>query len=223
MAFNYKTEIERYKRYYQNIGSSAGQPYTQAYTAAIFSFLAVSLFGWYAIRPTIETILFLQREITDNKAVSQQMEVKISKLIDAQAALQQYQKDLPLLAQALPQNPSAINVAAALKKLGNNTGATISAINLASTPLVSGAASQSGETNSTALSSLPNQKIIDIPITLTASGTYPNLQNFLNGIINLRRIITINSIDLAPNAQADVSTSEIQLRIVLKLTAHYLE
>lgn len=222
MAINYKAEVERYKRYYKNIGEASGQPKTQAYTTAIFSFLAVSLFGWYAIRPTIVTILFLQREIADNKVVSQQMETKIGNLIEAQATLQQHQNDLPLLSQALPQDPAALRLANALKQLGNSSGASVSAINIAKVPLIGGVATPSARISTNPLSALQSYKIIDIPITLSVSGTYSKLENFLNGVINLRRIISINSIDITPQG-GQPGTSEIELSAALRLTAHYLQ
>lgn len=218
-----KSGFERYKRYYQNIGSSVSQPKTQAYTTAIFSFLAVSLFGWYAIRPTVETILFLQREIADNTVVNRQMEDKISKLIDVQTTIQQNQNNLPLLSEALPQDPAAVVVASALKNLAGNAGASVSAINLSNVPLVSGAATPSAQTAKSPLAILPNPKIMDIPITLNVSGTFSSLQNFLNSIVNLRRIITINAIDIAPNSQGGSGIGEPELRLVVRLTAHYLQ
>lgn len=222
MAINYKSEVERYKRFYQNIGEASGQPKTQAYTTAIFSFLAVSLFGWYAIRPTIVTILFLQREIADNRAVSQQMEIKIGNLIEAQATLQQYQNDLPLLSQALPQDPSAIKVANTLEQLANSTGASISAINVIKVPLVSGVSTPSAQISSNPLSALHTYKIVDVPLTLSVSGTYSKLENFLTGIVNLRRIITINSIDITPQG-GQTGTGEPELSAVLRLMTHYLQ
>jgi len=226
MTFNYKTEFERYKRYYQNLGTSVAQPKTQAYTTAIFSFLAVSLFGWYAIRPTASTILFLQKEIADDQVVNQQMEDKISKLIASEATLEQYQNELPLLAEALPHDPAAVNLVAALRNLGMNAGASVSAISLAKVPLVSGAASSSAQTAGTALSTLPNQKIIDLPITIMATGNFASLKKFLTGITNLRRIISITSLDIAPDSAANANltnTTDLPLHMVVRLTAHYLQ
>ena len=88
MPFNYKTEIQRYRKYYHSLEPVLAKPRSKAYTTIVFSFLAVSLFGWYAIMPTIQTILFLQREIKDKTQLSTQMEDKIAALIEAQSYYQ---------------------------------------------------------------------------------------------------------------------------------------
>src|SRR3989338_2007521 len=119
MPFNYKTEIHRYKRYYQSIEQVANKPQARAYTTAIFSFLAVSLFGWYAIRPTLQTILYLRREIIDKTDISKKMEEKISNLIGAQATYQSVENQLPLLHAALPTNPQAVSLVQQIKKLAD--------------------------------------------------------------------------------------------------------
>ena len=75
--FDYKKEYDRYKRYYLSMEPVLTKPVNQAYTAIIFSFLAVSLFGWYAIRPTVQTIVTLKREIADKTVLNKQMEDKI--------------------------------------------------------------------------------------------------------------------------------------------------
>lgn len=228
MALDYKTELERYRRYYQKIGGTFGQPRQQAYTTAIFSFLAVSLFGWYAIRPTIETILFLRRQIADNRVVSRQMEDKIGKLIDAQAAYQQYSDKLPLLSQALPRDPSVIKIVSGLKNLSNNS-ASISAVNFSQVPLVAGTATPSAQTvesvKKTSTSVLvPTRKIADIPITIAINGTYPNLITFLNGLVNLRRIISVDAISITRGNENIIGQPGVaQLHAVIKVTAHYLQ
>lgn len=230
MPFNYKTEIDRYRRYYQNISEVAHRPQPQAYTTAIFSFLAVSLFGWYAIRPTIQTILFLQREITDNKTVSQQMDDKIGKLIEAQVTYQEIQGNLSLLTQALPENSDAVSVVAQLKALGSASQASISAITVSSVPLTAGVATPSGiktqpAAGSAKLAFLPSRKVSDVPITVVSHGTFGSIESFLNGIISMRRIVTVEGISLVPDfeTRSGSPSADISLRMVLKLTARYIE
>ncbi len=58
-----KSELQRFRRYYQRLGPFLTKQKNSQSTAAIFSLLAVSLFGWYAVRPTVPTILSLRREI----------------------------------------------------------------------------------------------------------------------------------------------------------------
>lgn len=214
MPFNYKTELSRYRRYYQSLERFTKEPRTNAYTTAIFSFLAVSLFGWYAIRPTINTILFLRRQIADNKKVSQQMEEKITNLIEAQALYQRAQLSLPTVKQALPENPEAIELLAQFHSLADVSEASISSVTVASAPLL-------GTNPST--QKTPNKKVVDVPVTIVVVGTYTSIKSFLDGIADMRRILTVDAVSLLPEKEETGSAelADITIRATLKLTAHY--
>lgn len=214
MPFHYKIEIHRYKRYYQSIEKLSAKPQMRAYTTAILSFLGVSLFGWYAIRPTLQTILYLRREITDNQKVNQQMEEKIGKLIEAQATYQSIQEDLPLLTQALPSAPEALSAIAQIRNISLIRGASISAITSQAAPLV--AKQQKGASN---------QKIKSIQLSVVLVGTYENLQGIVEDILSLRRIVTIETLTFIPNleTQEQYAPGAIPLKLAMKLNAHYID
>lgn len=209
-------------RYYQSLTQFVKQPKTTIYTGAIFSFLAVSLFGWYAIRPTLQTILFLRREIEDNKAVSIQMEEKISKIIEAHALYQSIKPRLPLLSDALPEDPSAVAVVRQLKNLAVTSGATVSAINVSAVPLTTGSEKPSPEKKPTAKPAF--RKVADTPIQMVVGGTYPTIKSVLAGIINLRRALTIDTFTITPEktSTGEEPAPDVKLRMVLKLQSHYL-
>lgn len=220
MAFNYKTEYERYRRYYQSLEPTLKKPMTRTYTMAIFSFLAVSLFGWYGIRPTIQTILFLRREIADNLIVSQQMEDKITHLVEAQAAYQNAGEKLLTIDAALPQDPDVLSLATQLKNLANVTDSSLSAIQIPAVPLLPSIATVSAGPSLT-------DKLTEVPLVVVVTGTYTKIRAFLIGVIGMRRIFTIDTIGLAPSkdetAAGRVSTaSGTLLRMVLRINGYYM-
>ena len=214
MSFNYKTEIHRYKRYYQSIENLAAKPQTRAYTTAILSFLGVSLFGWYAVRPTLQTILYLRREIADNQKVNQQMEEKIGKLIEAQAAYQSVEVDLPYVSQALPPAPEAVTAMSQIRNIANLRGASISAITSSSTPLTP-----------TVPKSISNRKVKSVQLSVVLIGTYTMLQGIIEDILSMNRIITIDSLTMTPNqeTQDQLAFGSIPLNLVMKINAHYID
>ncbi len=222
MVFNYKTEMSRYRRYYQTLEHVAGKSKTNVYATAIFSFLVVSLFGWYAIRPTLQTILFLRRQIADDQVVNQKMEDKITTMIQAQSNYQTIQKDLPLLTEALPDDPDAIRVVASLRNLSQITQASISALSVSQVPLTPQAPSA---TASAITSSIPKKaKIADIPVSLSLSGSFSSVATFLDGVLSMRRILTVESINIKPDTSSATASSSASttLRLVLKFNMHYL-
>ncbi len=223
MPFNYKTELHRYKRYYQSIEEIAVKPKVRVYTTAIFSFLAISLFGWYAIRPTLQTILFLQKEIEDNKLVSLQMEEKIGKLIEAHATYQSIEPDLPYLAQAVPPAPEVLTALGQIRNIAIIRGASISAITSSTAPLLSKAQSAPNKTG--AIKAISNRKVKSVQLSVVLVGTYDILQAIIEDILTMRRIITVDALSFTPSRESDqqIAFGSIPLKLVMRLESHYID
>ncbi len=218
MAVDTKASFEQYRRFYQSIAPIVNRPYTRTYTTVIFSFLAVSLFGWYAIKPTVQTILFLRREIADKTVLNQKMEEKITALIEAQAAYEAIQTQLPLVDQALPPSPEVIDAVTQLRNLAVISGASISAIQVSTVPILGQEATPSAKTAAT------SQKQTDFAVTTVISGPFSVVRSFLEGVINMRRIVTIETLNLNPIREEALpgSGGANSLRLVLKLNTYYL-
>lgn len=224
MEFNYKSELGRYKRYYQNIGGFASKERTRNYSAVIFSFLAVSLFGWYAIRPTIQTILLLRKEIEDDKVVNQQMEEKIAKLIEAQSTYQSIQNQLHVIPEAVPGNPAAVDVASSIQSLVRTTNASLSALTISSAPLLGTEQSATTSTQATTNALTKPQKMETVPINLVVTGSYSQLISLIQNILSIRRVMTIDSLHIgrATETQSQLLPGNNTLQLVLRLNMYYL-
>ncbi len=221
MAFDYKKEYERYKRYYQSLEPAFQKPATRAYTAIIFSFLVVSLFSWYAIRPTMQTIFTLKREIVDKTELNKKMEEKISALIEAQAAYQQVEPNLFLIDQALPAQSDAARAAGDVQAIAAESRVTITALSVASVPL-------SSETGPGSTATKAPDKLATFPLSLSVTGAYPDIKNFIRGIYTVRRIMQIDSMFFSPVrvsgtvASGSATPTGTQIRLDLKLKMFYL-
>ena len=221
MSYNYKTELERYRRYYQSLEPILRQPKAQTYTMVIFSFLTVSLFGLYAIRPTAQTILYLKREIRDKTEVSKKMDDKISALIEAQASYEEVTQLLPLIDQALPTSPDAISLIVQFRNLASVSGAELSSIQLASVPLLGSDATASATKNT----NTPTQKKFDFSISI--KGPYQALNTFLTGLREMRRIVSIDEFTVEPIQSTNIGSESAQLtsrllQLTLKVTSYYM-
>lgn len=227
MPYNYKTEIQRYHKYIKELEPKLAKPKNKAYTTIVFSFLVVSLFGWYAIRPTIQTILLLQREIKDKTELSKKMEEKISALIEAQAYYQEIEPLLPAIDQALPTAPDAIPMIIQIRNLASLSATLITAIQLPSVPLTGQELSSTGKIlpQSSSPATTSKQQVFDFAINIR--GPYANLHAFIEGLTLMRRIITIDSITIVPSQSDTTSTASAEpnsklLQLALKLKAYYL-
>lgn len=210
-----KTNSREKRRYFHKIGTLVKKTYHYSYTPVIFSFLTVALFGWYAIKPTIQTILYLKREIQDKTSVSQKMEDKISSLIEAQMNIESLQNQLPLVSEALPETPELINLVSQLKNLALINNASLSAIQTGNTPLYK---EKIGNKTRSA-------KLVNVPLTVSITGPYPAIQSFLSGLFEMRRLVTVDSLNIVNLfAQPGASrTAGSNLRLVLKLNTYYLD
>lgn len=212
-TFNYKQEYERYKRYYLSLTPILNKPENRAYTAIIFSFLTVSLFAWYAIRPTMQTIFTLKRQILDQTKLDKQMEDKISALIEAQAAMQDV-SDTSVLNQALPTIPEPIEAIMQIQSLARSDNVKFMSVTVPPLPL-------SGRSGT---------KLASYTLSVSIAGTYPDIKNFLTGLTGLRRIITIDSVSFHPHLEtikiasgsAAPEKSATSMQIDLKLKVYYI-
>ncbi len=188
------------------------KPKMRASTTAIFSFLAISLFAWYAIRPTAQTIIHLRREIADKTTLNEQMENKITALIEAQATFQEIEDRLPVIRQALPNNPDAIILARQLNNLASYTGASVSAIQIPSLPVL-------GREATPGANLAPGKPLEDFPVSVVLTGQYASLKAFMDGLLKMRRIASVDTISLKLGLSKLVLLDELQLS--LKLTSYY--
>lgn len=231
MAFNYKSEYERYRRYYTAIEEMSSKPKNRLYAPTVFTFLVISLFGWYAIRPTIQTILYLKREISDKTELNKKMEDKITALIEAQASYSNVQNQLSLIPEAMPKTTSIISLVTQLKNLTSESGASLSAIQVPKIPLDAQTDMAIGPTPGALNSTKPKPKTImpktdtklaDFPLSLVITGPYQSIQTFLKGILQMRRIITVDTMTLsAAKEDNGDKLGRRNVRLVLKVKSYY--
>lgn len=199
----------QFHRYYQKLSPVLKKPKMRASTTAVFSFLAISLFAWYAIRPTAQTIIFLRREIADKTVLNERMENKITALIEAQETYETIKDRLPVIAQALPSNPDAVILARQLRNLAVISGASISAIQIPSLPLLGQEATPGAK--------LAAQKPLEqYPLHIILSGSYVSLKAFMDGLLTLRRITSIDTISIKPVVRQGFAGDALQLTIRLQ-------
>ena len=207
---------QSFRRYAKTIEPLIKKPQNRVYTTTILSFLVVSLFLWYAIRPTVRTILSLRREIADSLKISKSMEEKISMLVQAQGAYQKEMDRLSLVSQAVPETSTPVSALTTIRDLARQSGATVSGIQLTAAKLTNPQA--------TSAASLAAAKAEKTSFSITIDGQYENIKTFLDTVVNLRRIMTINSIIVEPvkKNQSDSAAVNPQLRLAVELTIYHL-
>jgi len=198
------------RKYYRPLGPILKKPKNRMYTATVLSFLTVSLFVWYAIRPTVQTILSLRREIKDNTVINNQMETKIGTLVEALSVYQSVEDKLPFLEQSIPKDPSIVDIMMQVRNLANQSGATISGMSTGSSPVLNPEIPVS-------TTKPPAFSTITTPITVNIEGPYQSLRQFLDGISRMRRTVSISEFTISPQAVRPNQVDTDLLNMTIKI------
>ena len=198
--------LHTYQRYYQRIGPVLQQPQTAGYLVLILTFATLTFFGYFAIKPTLATIVTLRKQIQDDHFINEKLEQKISDLIAAQESYQQLQPDLPLMYRSIPQAPHFSTLIVALENVTAQYDASISALQAQSLSLY--------PLEPTIKESSASARLVEFTVTL--EGNYQHIVQFLEQLIHIDRLISVRSIEMRSEQ------GNALVRVNLLLSAYYL-
>lgn len=188
---------KRLKSYYSKINPILRDERNIAYFMLILSLFSLSFFGAFALKPTLETITHLQKEVADSNKVYQSLQTKNKNLLILQDEYKKIQADLPIIYDVLPNQVNAPTFLLKVRTLATLNNLQITNLQIAKSPL-----SESENTN----------KAVASVFSLTATGPYKNINDFLKRLSTLDRIVTFSNIGITPGTSG---TSDI---LTLKLT-----
>ncbi len=150
------------------------------------------------------------------------MEDKISALIEAQAAYETIQENIPILSQALPDTPEPVSAVAQIRGLAQDAKVDITGLSVPPVPLTNPPAKTT---------KLPTvAKTANFPLSISVTGKYTDVKTFLSAIANLRRVIQIEGLLFTPKKEtpsvasgsATPASSSSLVQVDLKLKVFYL-
>ncbi len=172
----------KYFRYYTYIEPVLRNPIIKTYGYSIFTIIMTIVFIIFAIKPTLETILVLQKRLTNQQEIISKLDKVIESLQTAQNNYRKIDENtMSKIKTAVPDNPDLPNLIRSLENTTLQTQASISALQFQ--PVVIGKSS-SGETSS----------LQEISFTFNVEGSYDNLKLILQNLKNNIRIVTIENL-----------------------------
>ncbi|HUD44164.1 MAG TPA: type 4a pilus biogenesis protein PilO [Patescibacteria group bacterium] len=162
------------------------------YLEVIFTFVAIILAVIFAIGPVLSTISDLNRQITDAKTEDTALATKITSLTQLNQQYNSLQSVLPNIYSAVPQSEESELFLADLQSLAQLDNVTITNIN--------------AQNNNNVITTGAQM----LSFSLSLSGNYSAIQNFIQDSINFQRMIVPISIVLTTNS---VQNNEINLII----------
>lgn len=203
MPFDYREEYQRYQRYYLNLRRFYQQPVARVSIFVVLSFMMVSFFSVFAIRPTLVTISSLIREIEDKREINNQLDQKVAGLPLVQAEYIRTKADVPKVWRAMPDRPEVAGLIWQLELAAVRSGLKL--INLQVEPVT--------------LTAEPKVKTgkdwPKIEVGVTVGGNLTQIKGFMQMINSLGRVIVIKEATWAtatPALLKDGITITVNLR-----------
>lgn len=205
---HYKLNYSRYQHYYRQIWRFYQKPSARISTALLLTLFTTIFFAVFAIRPTLVTIAELLKTIQDRQEVLAKLEDKSDSLAAAQQEFLIAAEEIDLLQEALPKDVAVQDLITQIEATAAYHQLPISSINVAEFEYTS---SPSTTTD-----------MLELPLTITVSGDYSQLEDFISNILKLPRFTKLESLSISvTDSDNSANVSESSLEVNLRLTAFY--
>lgn len=169
-------------RYFTYIEPVIKLPFVKTYGKAILTLITLLIFIIFAIKPTIETILVLQKKLDNSKIVLEKLNKKTEDLSVARKNYQNIDSNIKISIQkAVPVSTKLETIISSLEEIAKIHQATISALQFQPTILEKD--SLTGKTE-------------EISFTYNAEGSFNNLIQMLQDFRKSQRLLSIKSLAL---------------------------
>lgn len=180
-----RSKSQIYSKYFTYVKPIARLPIVKTYGSTILTLLVMIIFILYAIKPTVETILVLQKKLEDSKQVLEKVNQKANNLSQGKTNYEKLDSSTKArLATAIPDTVSLKLLIQTLEQISLTHQASISALQIQ--PLV--------------LETKPDNKVgslSEVLFTFNVEGSYKNLTSLLNDLKSSTRLISIDSLALS--------------------------
>ncbi len=188
---------EKYLAYIHSLPSFKEEK-MQSYATLILTLFAISLFGMFAIAPTLTTIVSLRKTLADNVFLNEQLQTKISAMSKLQQAYSQLSPQLPLLYAAVPKTPESSKLTGKIRAVAVKSGVTliqlrINSINVATAKKVPSA-------------------LTPIQLTIAVKGQPSDLKTFADSLSSIDRLITITALNYSTLKTQTGITNQLTLQ-----------
>ncbi len=176
----------QFTRYYTYIRPVFKNKTVRSYSSAAFSIVTIIIFAYFAIRPTVGTIIGLQKSIKEQSDVFDQLKSKAQNLSLGKSNFDQLDPIVKSRITSLVPNKTDLpSLLIDLSSLTNNLEASISGLQIQPVELV-GLPAQLN----------PDSKLQEIDFTYNIQGGFSQLRELLNRLSLTNRLIAVQSINI---------------------------
>ena len=189
------------KNYFENLSASKYREYlkflpasksenTHAFVALALTFASLSFFGIFAINPVLSTIVDLKKQLADSTFVDQQFGTTLTNLSLLQQKYTNFpQSDFQTIYDAIPQEAAVPVLMGQIQAVAEKSKLTVTSLRVSEVQLVSNKELSSVNSSFT--------------FSLEAKGSYEDMLKFSAALININRIITIDSLSISKDLKKE--------------------
>jgi len=172
---------------------------SQKFFTIVLTLLALSFFGFFAVNPTVSTILKLRKELSDSEFVHRELETKIINLSILRNKYDSLHFDLPIVTDAITTQPDVHILFAQIQAAGQRSNIKIKKL-------------QNFEVEVLKNSKAPSKKYYSYSFAIAGSGLFENISDFVSIISDMQRIINIDIFSISSAAEQSNQPLEFNIQ-----------
>jgi len=180
------------------------QPIARVSFELLISISVIVFFAVFAIRPTLLTMSDLIKEIEDKRKLDQAFNQKIAALSSAQNEYLTLQDRVTVLDEAIPSRPNLVESIKILERIASDHNLPITAISVSNIP-----------EEPVELFVFEKTKRQNLIVSLTVSGDYLTIRQFVEDLKNTRRLFVIEAITFSTGDELGKRTLKASLSMNL--------
>lgn len=194
MALGWKGQYTRYKGYFLNITEVYKRRADfRMFLEVILSLSTVIIFLLFALKPTVITIIGLVKEINEKKTTVATLNQKIQDLSAARVLYNQQVQSVPTIEAAVPMNPDVQVLVGQVQGIAAKDSSNLLSFSIGEITIIGPSQKKKSSSKD---NPLPGEAR-EIPVSISISGDYPNLVNFITDLENFRRSIKIDNLTIS--------------------------
>lgn len=175
------------------------------YSFTIVFFVVFSFFIVFAIRPNLNTVFTLQRQLTELRALDANYENVILHIVDLQTLLENNRDNLYLLDQGLPPTPQVNKVIDDLKRSASEAGLVMKKIDIGEVSLKE---------------DVRKKDLRAFSVAIETDSAFPSIQEFVDRFLTQRRLKMLKNLSIIKESKD--STDSSKLKIKMEVSGYYL-
>lgn len=208
MAARWQQNYQLYRRYVRNLAIMYQKRQDiKMFVEILLSLTVIVIFGMFAIRPTLVTVIGLNNEINGKRDTIIKLDDKIAALSDAQRVYDTNIDVITIINEAIPKTPYPVEYARQIEGLAQKHGLSIIGMSTEDVPLIQGFQTieevpQPVDVTEEVDSFPPNTSSFEFAINM--SGDYAGISGFLKDLENHRHPLYQDNLSIQISAGASL-------------------